>query len=174
MRILRRVLDLSEILLMGLCVLGFILMFALGVATVFFRFVVEQSLTFPDELIRYIFIWMVLLGSAIAFRRGIHAAISMFTSMLPVMLERVVLVGATLASALFFLVLLRDGIALTRVVQPQISPALELSMSWVYAAMPVGGAFLLIYALELLVKLIVLTPEEAMAERRGPPQGETR
>lgn len=169
MRHIRRALDLSEIFLMALCVLGFVVMFVLGVATVFYRFVIQQSLTFPDELIRYLFIWMVLLGSAIAYRRGIHAAISMLTIALPPMIERVLVFGATLASLGFFFVLVWHGTQLTTVVWPQISPALEISMGWVYAAMPVGGFFLMIYALELLVKLVVMTPQQALAERRGPP-----
>ncbi len=167
MRILTAVLDFSERLLTALCAAGFMVMFVLGVATVFFRFVVERSLTFPDELIRYLFVWMVMLGAAIAYRRGIHAAITMFTMALPAQIQRVVMVIATLIALVFFLVLLRQGIALTIVVMPQISPALEVSMSWVYGAIPVGGAFLMIYGLELLVKLIVLPVDEAMAERRG-------
>lgn len=108
-----------------------------------------------------------MLGAAIAYRRGIHAAITMFTMALPAQIQRVVMVIATLIALVFFLVLLRQGIALTIVVMPQISPALEVSMSWVYGAIPVGGAFLMIYGLELLVKLIVLPVDEAMAERRG-------
>lgn len=40
MRILTAVLDFSERLLTALCAAGFMVMFVLGVATVFFRFVV--------------------------------------------------------------------------------------------------------------------------------------
>lgn len=155
----------SETTLSVVCVAGFIVMFVLGVAVVFFRFVAERSLTFPDELIRYLFIWLVMLGAALAFRRGIHAAISMLTGALPAAMERAALICATLASIVFFMVLVWNGILLTRMVVPQISPAMEVSMAWVYAAVPVGGGFLLIYAIELLVKLIVLPVESAMKER---------
>lgn len=168
MKHMTQLLNVSEMILGMLCVAAFLVMFVLGVATVFFRFVVEQSLTFPDELIRYLFIWMVLLGAAIAYRRGIHAAISMLTDALPAAVQRVVMIAATLASACFFAVLLWSGSALTLVVWPQISPALEVSMSWVYGAIPAGAVFLLIYALELLVKLLVQPVDVAMAERREP------
>ena len=44
---------------------------------------------------------------------------------------------------------------------PQISPALEVSMAWVYAAIPVGMAFLVIYALELFF-LQWIAPDEVL------------
>ncbi|MDX6751081.1 TRAP transporter small permease [Geminicoccaceae bacterium 1502E] len=164
MSLLKRPLDLSEKVLGVLCVAAFATMFVLGIATVVFRFLLESSLAFPDELIRYLFVWMILLGSAVAFRRNMHAAIGMFVDLVPRPLQRAALLGATAASIAFFLVLLVYGFSLTRVVQPQISPALEVSMSWVYAAIPAGALFLLIYALEFLAKLLVRPVEDVLAE----------
>lgn len=141
-----------EFFLAAVCVLGFIVMFVLGVATVVFRFVIESSLAFPDEVIRYTFIWVVALGSAVAFRRNAHAAIGVVVECLPDGLKRLALLTATMASALFFAILLYHGTILTNRVVPQISPALEVSMAWVYAAVPVGGFFLLVFAVELLLR----------------------
>lgn len=145
-------LSLIEKLLAAACVLGFTVMFALGIATVVFRFIIESSLAFPEELIRYIFIWVVALGSAVAFRRNAHAAIGMVVEMLPPALKRLALLAATGASATFFGVLIYQGLLITNRVIPQISPALEVSMGWVYAAVPVGAFFLLLFAIELFIR----------------------
>lgn len=150
MTMVRKVLDFSETALMAICILMFAVMVALGIATVFFRFVLESSLAFPDELIRYLFIWLIFLGAAIALRRNSHAAIGVLVEYLPAPLKRGAVMLASLASAVFFAVLIVKGIQLTERVEPQISPALEVSMAWVYAAVPVSGVFLLVYAIEIL------------------------
>ena len=77
MRVLTKALDLSETALAVVCVISFVVMFLLGIATVVFRFIIESSLAFPDELIRYLFVWMIFLGSAVALRRNMHAAIGL-------------------------------------------------------------------------------------------------
>lgn len=152
MAAVRRGLDLSEAFLAALCALFFTSMVTLGVATVVFRFLIQSSLAFPDELIRYLFIWLVFLGAAIAFRRNLHAAIGVFVGMLPDAPRRAALLIATGLSAAFFALMVVYGVRLTLRVAPQISPALEVSMAWVYAAAPAGGAVLFVYALEAFAR----------------------
>jgi len=152
MAILKRLLDLSEAVLAALCVAALVVMVVLGIATVVFRFLLESSLAFPDELIRYLFIWMIFLGSAVALRRGAHAAIGVFVDYSPIALRRIAFYLAAAVSAGFFAVLIVKGILLSMRVLPQISPALEVSMAWVYAAVPVGGAFMLLYTVETFLR----------------------
>lgn len=152
MRTLRKLLDYSEYALAALCVAGLAIMAALGVASVLFRFVLKVSLAFPDELIRYLFIWVIFLGSAIALRRKAHAAIGVLVESLPQPAKQIVLLLAGLTSAAFFALLVVKGAQLSIRVVPQISPALEISMAWVYAAVPVSAVFLLAYTLEALFR----------------------
>lgn len=148
----RKALDLLEQALGGACILAFVVMFVLGVLTVVFRFVVESSLAFPDELIRYLFVWATFLGAAVAFRRNMHAAIGVVVSHCPPRLKRVALLFATAMCGLFFAVIFWSSLAITQRALPQISPALEVSMAWVYAAIPAGMAILFVYAVELFIK----------------------
>lgn len=161
---IRKILDLSELVLAAFCVAAFVAMFVLGIATVVFRYVIESSLAFPDELIRYLFIWMIFLGSAIAFRRNMHAAIGVLVTNLPETLKRPALMIATAASGLFFIVLLTGGVELAARVRAQISPALEVSMAWVYSAIPVGMVFLLVYTVELLARQWAAEPDALLAD----------
>ncbi|WP_319529907.1 TRAP transporter small permease [uncultured Cohaesibacter sp.] len=159
-----RFLDLLEKALSAVCILCFFAMFVLGVATVVFRFIIESSLAFPDELIRYLFIWMIFLGSSVALRRGQHAAIGVLVKYLPDGLKRVALLLASLSSVFFFAAMFFYGLKLTMRVQAQISPALEVSMSWVYGAIPVGMAFLILFTLELILKELRTPVSELIAE----------
>lgn len=161
---LRKLLDISEHVLLAICAISFAVMFVLGIATVVFRFVIESSLAFPDELIRYLFIWMIALGAAVTYRRNMHAAIGVLVGALPEPLRKGAMIFATLVAMGFFAVILVGGYGLTLRVQSQISPALEVSMAWVYAAIPVGMIFLLIYAVELLFRQIATPAAELSAD----------
>ena len=164
MTLLAKVLDVSERVLAAVCILSFAAMFVLGIATVVFRFIIESSLAFPDELIRYLFVWMIFLGSAVAFRRNMHAAIGIVVSHLPVVPKRIALLVATAVSGVFFALIFWAGVKLTIRVVPQISPALEVSMAWVYGAIPVGMAFLILYAVELFLRQLTAPAGDLMAE----------
>lgn len=159
-----RLLNLSERLLAVICILCFAVMFVLGIAAVFFRFVIESSLAFPEEMMRYLFVWMISLGSAIAFRRNMHAAIGLIVGCLPTGLRRAVLISGTIISGIFFAQIMWSGYQLTLRAVPQISPALEVSMAWVYAAVPVGMGFLILYAIELAVLQARARDEELLAD----------
>lgn len=155
MHAVRRVLDYSEYALVAVCVVSFAVMFVLGVATVVFRFLLEASLTFPDELIRYLFVWVIFLGSAVALRRNVHAAIGVFVDLLPRAPKRLVEALVAGLSGAFFAILLVKGVQLSLRAAPQISPALEVSMAWAYAAVPAGALFMLIYTIELFASQIL-------------------
>lgn len=148
---IKSLLDKSETILAAACVLAFATMLGLGVLTVVFRFVIQSSLAFPDEMIRYLFVWVIALGSAIGLRRNIHAAIGIFVKALPSGLKRVALVAASATTIAFLGIVVETGWAATLSAVDQISPAMQISMAWVFAAIPAGALFGLVYTAEQLI-----------------------
>lgn len=146
----RSLMMMSQQLLEALCVAAFGVMLVVAGVAVFFRFVVNSSLAFPEELVGYLFIWTVFLGAAIALRLNMHAAVEMAVDWLPPGAKRIVLIVTNLLCLAFFAVLVVYGTQMVLVVYPQRSPALEISMSYVYASVPVGGLFMLLYSIETL------------------------
>lgn len=141
-------LDRFEKLLTGICIAIFATMFLLGVITVLFRFVIQSSLAFPDEMLRYLFVWLIALGSAVAMRRNAHASIGMFVNWFEPRARKAVLFVTGMCTTAFLIVVIYYGIALCQRGFNQISPALEVSMFWAYAAIPVGALAMLIFVLE--------------------------
>lgn len=154
MNALSKWLNLSERIISILCVISLAIMAVMGILQVFFRYVIASSLTFSEELTIFMFIWSVALGSAIALRKGSHAAIELFVNWLPAKLKKAVLIFGILLSVAFFLLLIIKGIDLTQTVHKQLSPAMQIPMSYAYSAIPTGGLFMLIYSLEQLYKLL--------------------
>ncbi len=122
----------------------------LAVAVRYFG-VLGGSLHWTDELARFTTIWLVMLGSAVAFERGAHAAVDVLPDLLPPAAGRLVRLVAYLLSALFLAVLAWQGVALTLRTMRQVSPALGLPMGLVYLAVPVGAALMALQALAFAV-----------------------
>lgn len=149
---LKALMDLIERILAAACVLAFAVMLGLGVLTVWYRFVIQDSLSFPDEMIRYLFVWLIALGSAIGLRRNIHAAISILVQRMPVPLMRAALIFSSLCVIAFLGIVLYTGWHAAQSAASQISPAMQIPLIWLFASAPVGAAFGILFTLELLLK----------------------
>ncbi|MGO4886650.1 TRAP transporter small permease [Anaerobacillus sp. MEB173] len=107
---------------------------------VFNRYVLSNSLTWSEELARYLFIWSIYLGVSYAVKEGRHLEISFLKTFFPFIIQKVITVIASLLTLLFCIYCVYYGIQLSSFIMGtgQTSPALKLPMYIVYAAVPVG------------------------------------
>jgi TRAP-type C4-dicarboxylate transport system permease small subunit len=110
-------------------------------------------------------IWVSLLGAAVALGRGAHLGIDYFASKLPernrIQTELFVFAVITVFSLLAMVV---GGIGLVKQTLDleQISVALHIPMGYVYLAIPISGAFLVLYGLiGFFERLTILQKEGA-------------
>jgi TRAP-type C4-dicarboxylate transport system permease small subunit len=143
MRIIRFLLvDFVEFILVCLMVAMCVDIFV-GVYT---RYVVGQAAPWYDEVARYLFIWMVFLGAAVAVHRKAHYVVHLIVDRFDV--------GARFAVELFWWAIVMGfsvfitilGIMVMEGVSVQVSPALGLTLSWVFLAVPVHGCLSFLYA----------------------------
>lgn len=129
-------------------------------AGVFFRYVLDNSLIWSEEVARYAMIWVSMLGGGLAFRKGAHVAVEFVTDRLPHRARLVLkIIGG--GAILFFLVLLLwYGIDVTQRVSRQTTAALRISMFWPYVALPLGAALMIYHML-----VVVLVPSLRPARR---------
>jgi TRAP-type C4-dicarboxylate transport system permease small subunit len=109
--------------------------------------VLAGSLHWTDELARFTTIWIVMLGSVVAFERGAHVAVDVLPDSLPPPVGRLLRGVAYLLGAVFLAVLAWQGLALSLRTMRQVSPALGLPMGYVYLAVPAGAALMALQAL---------------------------
>ena len=114
---------------------------------VIFRYVLNFPLLWTEEFARYCLVWASLLGSAVAVKRGRHIAVTLFLERFPPALHRVLQITALVAVAVILTVILWGGIQLVAITRAQISPALRVSMSVPYLAVPVGAALMLLHTI---------------------------
>ncbi|MEO8132813.1 MAG: TRAP transporter large permease subunit [Betaproteobacteria bacterium] len=109
---------------------------------VFCRYVLNASLSWPEELAQWMFVWAVFVGAGLfAGHRG-HIAIQTFSPRLapPAAAMHAVIVDAFVA--LGGVILLGEGISFVAK-STYVSPGLGWSFKFLYAAVPVGGALTL-------------------------------
>lgn len=138
----------------------------LVVLQVFFRFVLNDSLTWSEEAARYLFVWAALLGFSSSVQSGKLFSFDLVHEMLPPAGRRACQALFVVAAAAFVWVLVTDGVRLVQSTRAQSSPAMELSMAIPYAALPVGG---LLIALHLLAGFGGPTGHRPGDERHGAP-----
>jgi TRAP-type C4-dicarboxylate transport system permease small subunit len=84
-----------------------VLIMALQVAA---RYVLANPFVWAEEIAAYLFIWIVFLGSGLAFQRRAHIALDYFARMLPAALFRGVSLALSLLVVAFLLLLGHQGL----------------------------------------------------------------
>ena len=120
-----------------------LVVFCLG-AQVFFRFVLNASLTWSEELSRFAFIWLVYMGAVLGAKERIHIRVTAFHRLLPVGIRGWVIPAADLFWVAINLVFAWQGaLQVTHLLRfSYISPALQWNMAFIYAVVPLGFLFM--------------------------------
>jgi TRAP-type transport system small permease protein len=130
----------------GLGLLGGALLAVMTLA-VFVQVVVRYlglALEGLDEVPRYLFVWLVMIGAAAAMHRGEHTLLDYFRNRLPPRQRALAGVITHGIGMLLFASLISSSLVLVPNAQLQTSAGLGLPLGWVYAAVPVGSALILL------------------------------
>ena len=123
---------------------------------VFFRYFLNNPLSWVLPISRIILVWTGLLGISIAFKEGEHVALEGFVSNLPVVIQKIILFFNYILIIIYLFVLVWKGfpIALHSTQLIMISEKLQIPLSWSMMAVPVSATINLIHLLPipLLIK----------------------
>jgi TRAP-type C4-dicarboxylate transport system permease small subunit len=114
---------------------------AAGLWQVIARFATETPSVWSEALVRTALIWMAFLGVAVALRAGALVSIDVAHRFSRGALRRALEAAALAASLSMLGVMFWFGWIMAQRVQFQEMAGLEVSMSWGYAAIPLGAVF---------------------------------
>lgn len=134
------------------------------VSRVFFN-----AVGWTEEVARFLLIWITFLAATLAFQRGRHIAVTFVVEALPGRLQKLARVLAILAGLAFLLALVVIGHRYMQAQSFQKSASLRLSMTWVYAVIPLSAALMSGYALIDLVRLLVVGHDGSAVTSEDPP-----
>jgi TRAP-type C4-dicarboxylate transport system permease small subunit len=97
-----------------------------------------------DEVPRYLFVWLVMLGAAAAMQRGEHTNLEYFRQKMRPRTRALVSALTNAAGILLFASLVRSSVVLVPNAQQQTSAGLGLPLGYVYGAIPVGAILIML------------------------------
>lgn len=122
---------------------------------VFFRYVLNSSLTWYDEFASYMLVWLTFYGTVVADYRRRHIGFELLVDKLEPAARRLVDGVAEIAVLGFQFVLFYYGWVLTERMGDETAISLPwVKVSWVSSVLPVTGALLLIISATRLAKLL--------------------
>lgn len=137
-------------ILSTICVALMVALVACVVWQVFSRYVLSAPSTSTDEIARFLFIWVGLLGAAFTLGKKKHLAMDFMLLSLEGRKKVMLQMAITLIGLFFAVVIMVFGggsLVLKTLSNGQLSPVLGLEMGWVYAAIPISGACMILYLL---------------------------
>ncbi len=114
---------------------------------VFSRYVLVRTFTWYDEIARGCFVWMIFLGAAVGVKRHAHFRLHLAVDRLPPRGQQTANLLGILVVIGFACVLIQQGWAFVQLGRFQQTPVMGVPKSWIYAAIPVGGALMILYSL---------------------------
>ena len=133
--------------------ISFVILSVLVVLQVITRFIINYPLSWSEEISRYLMIYIVFFGSALAMRKQEHIAIDFLLEIVSAKVKRKLNIIILWICAVFFASLAYYGSNLTLIVVGQVTPTLQFSMAWAYAAIPIGSILILLNVFALLIEL---------------------
>lgn len=129
---------------------------------VFARKVLNNPNTVTEELVRFGLVWVAMLASAYVVGKKGHLCVTLLSDNLNEKGRRFLEIVVQVLFLLFAaVIMIYGGWKASLVTMGQISPSLSIPMGYVYLAVPVSGAIMLLYS---LMNLLDGTPRTVESE----------
>ncbi len=118
---------------------------AVTFSQVVFRYVLEASLSWSEELARFLLMWLAALSTAYAMKTGAHFALRFLVDRTPPAAQRLIGTLVAASAALFLAVFAYQSLRFAIEVHDMLAPATRMSMAIPYSSAFVGSTLTLYY-----------------------------
>ena len=112
---------------------------------IFFRFVIQHSIAWSNEVSTIALVWMVFLSSSYAVSKQANIKIEIFLSWFPKKFQSLIDISTNILLLIFFITFLVIGAQYSAKIFSAKSTALRISQSIFYFPVPIASAFMFIY-----------------------------
>lgn len=122
---------------------------------VLFRYAFNNSLSWTEEIAKFLFVWVTFLGAALCFGENMHLGVDFLVRKVPVRFRKYLFVFNTTIIIFFNGLMVLIGFSWVINVSGTLSPAVGLPLNIVfYSALPVSAVISVIYGVIRLRKEI--------------------
>ncbi len=147
-----RFLDALEKVEKALLVVSLSVMTIVIIYQVVLRYIFSASNAWSEELTRYLMIFAVMLGSAIALRKNSHLQIDILINLFKPRARTIITIVSTLVGIVFLGYLFKYSLDLMKLGMRNVSAGLGFVMAIPYACLPLGAALMVLTSLEVVFK----------------------
>lgn len=148
---MKKIIGLTNSFIKSLISLSILLILVIICLQVFFRFVLNNPLSWPEEASRFLMVWSLFLSSAYAYLDREHAGITFLSRHFGKNLALISEILIQLIVISFCLVLIYGGWMEMTILKDLKTGALGISRAIPYAAIPTSSLILIAFALRLIV-----------------------
>ena len=138
----------------GLIILGATTIVTIVTAEVILRYVFKNSLIFTEELSRYLMVWIVFLGSALAIRDGSHIHINFLTKRFSLQAQKWLRLSTNILTVFFLVIVSIEGLKILPQQLYQMCITINISVFYFYLAIPVGSILMIVYLVPAMKETI--------------------
>jgi TRAP-type transport system small permease protein len=118
---------------------------------VFFRYVLNDALPWSEEIAKFLMVWMTFVAAPLAFRAGALVAINAVPNALKGRARQLLLVIIQLVIISLMVAFVDRGSFLAKNAYIQRASTIDLSITYVYIAMPIGALSIALLSLQSLL-----------------------
>ncbi|MEO8132795.1 MAG: TRAP transporter small permease [Betaproteobacteria bacterium] len=130
------------------CIVQASALFVIVVFAVIGRYVFGRSLTWTEEVPRYLLIWISFLGAAACVARREHVGFDVLFNALPAPVRRWLGAAIGLLILSFGWNMFRYGIVFVKDFGPDMMETIPFQNYWYYVSLPIAGALLLLFSVK--------------------------
>ena len=147
-----------------IAVISCVLSIALIVSTsIFFRYVLNDSITWSEEIAKYLMVWMVFVGAPVAMVQSRHIAIEMFPNLFRPRIRALVFLIVNLLIVLTMAFWTYRGFTYTVGGMSQVMSSFDkIPLGVVFASIPFGSCIMMIISFQISLNqiLVIIDPEK--------------
>ncbi|MBU2511298.1 TRAP transporter small permease [bacterium] len=132
------------------------LMMVIVLIQVFFRYVLNNSLTWPEETARFMMVWMTFLAAPIAYRIGANVSLDMLHKTLKGRLHTAMTLLIQSGTLVTIVILFQRSLGMIQRGASINATSLPITMTPVYICLPIGLLLTACVNLEMLLSSLVL------------------
>ncbi len=127
---------------------------------VLFRYVLNAPLDWSEELATFTFVWASLLGASIGLKMRENPRLDLVVKLFPLKMQKTIEGIYNIAVLFLLAVLFIYGARLTVSMKSQLTAALQYSVSFIYAVLPISAAIMFFHLAIQTVGLFLKKNEE--------------
>jgi TRAP-type C4-dicarboxylate transport system permease small subunit len=124
-------------------------------AAVVWRYALNNAIPWSEEVSKYLMVWLTFLGAPIALRHASHISIDLLLKVFPPRGQQAFHFVISLIIILTMGIVFWKGVGFTQLGARQVASSINISMLYMYIAVPIGSLLTCLVALEQALRSFV-------------------